>query len=178
MLRNGSPSYSPGRGSRTDFTKEKEHVPGPGTYRPDSPSKTIGTKIGLSERKVFSGQSDTPAPGTYEIPSKISESPTFTIGRKSPEKHENGIPGPGEYNAEVVRLRDKSPQFSISKAPRKDMTDTARVANPGPGAYEAKRPTSAGPQWKFGSESRSRYNESPSKSVYSQSRGDRSSNSQ
>lgn len=166
-LRNESPSYSPSRSQRTDFTKEKEHVPGPGSYYKVIREQLKGPKFSTASRKSLNPVNDTPAPGTYELPNKLSEGPSFSLYGKPRDVQNITSPGPGSYNPELKNA-DKSPSFSVSKSKR---IPDANQTIPGPGSYEVKRPSSAQPSYKFGSEAKSlsfraRNNQSPGPGTY------------
>ena len=52
----------------------------------------------IGERRAERAPEDAPAPGQYEIKSKIQEGPTYSIGEKRVTKIEQTV-GPGEYEA-------------------------------------------------------------------------------
>ncbi len=75
------------------WEKKIETTVGPGEYE-TSEDKSHGFTIGerLKERRP----EDLPAPGQYEIKSRIIEGPQYSVGEKWISKIEQ-TPGPGEY---------------------------------------------------------------------------------
>jgi len=93
-----------------------------------------------------------PAPGAYEIPAKIVESPGKSMGEKTVIKSLAGTlgPGPGGYNVD----QQKKANFSYSMGGKlEDLEFKKRNFAPGPGNYEIK-PRDSIPSMKFGSGSR------------------------
>jgi len=110
-------------------------MPGPGQYqaglshKQGSPSWKLGTSSRGGDRR-----SDTPGPGSYNSPGKIStEAPHYGFGHKSVTNFTSTTPGPGAYNSTGLRGFDqKSPSYSFRmKTPT--LSDNLRV--PGPGSY-------------------------------------------
>lgn len=152
-----SPSWSMGTQAKLKgLGVYKNEVPGPGAYtdnyvRPHSTAPIIGSaKKGM---KIETGQ--TPGPGAYEVIQKAVEGPKFSMKGRDLKEHDDGIPGPGYYDQDVnnVNAKDRAPAYKLGTAAR---IEEKKVAlNPGPGQYDT-RSKELGPQWGFGSESRSK----------------------
>ena len=79
-----------------------------------------------------------PAPGQYEVKSKILEGPTYTMGQKREEKILQSV-GPGEYETPVEKGKGVTiGQRMQSKAPEE---------LPAPGDYELKSTIKEGPEY-------------------------------
>lgn len=111
--------------------------------------------FGSSHRLPHSDDKNTPAPGSYEIPSKLKEGPQYSMhGRTQPARPFDS-PGPGQYNHDKSVVREKSPSYKIGSAKREESTERYYEI-PGPGTYQDTRPQSAGPKWAFGTDDRSK----------------------
>ncbi|ODM95133.1 Outer dense fiber protein 3 [Orchesella cincta] len=127
--------------------------PGPGTYNvmglsskgfTDS-GKASAPSASLHYRHAQPKAFVTPSPGAYnpETSEKIilDHSPKYSFGTKTEKKLKSNTPAPNAYNVPSVLgsnqegTMQKAPSYSISGR-GKDAIDP-RVANPGPGKYEA-----------------------------------------
>ncbi len=78
----------------------------PGSYNPiDDFTKTASQKWGFGTEKRLKAGKDTstlsPGAGTYTIPSKVSEGPSYGMGIKLKDRSASGLlknPGPGQYD--------------------------------------------------------------------------------
>ena len=110
-------------------------TPGPGKYEPVNLSKSFSLKFGTEPKRTLEVITET-ANAPLLSPMKImKKSPSYSIGKKLITKSDNGVPGPGSYNAEK---RVKSPSGKIGKSFRfiKTFTEKEILENPGPGTYE------------------------------------------
>jgi hypothetical protein len=86
----------------------------------------MGAKLGNDLGKSFG-----PAPGHYDIPSRMAESPGKTMGKKLDSSLVTGdinVPGPGQYNIE--KLKKENYQYTMGAR----VTDGKNNMNvPGPG---------------------------------------------
>ena len=106
--------------------KKIETTVGPGEYEiTDEKGKgfTIGEK--LKERRP----EDLPAPGQYEIKSRIIEGPQYSVGEKRYQKIEQ-TPGPGEYEL----IEEKGQGVTIGERYKERAPEDV----PAPGQYEIK----------------------------------------
>jgi hypothetical protein len=145
-----------GKSGRQDFTKKGKDVPGPGAYQPRLYTTQNAAVFGSGGRLPKSDDKQTPAPGSYEIPSMLHEGPQYSMkGRTQPAQRLDS-PGPGQYNYENTAIRDRSPTYKMGSSKRSDGFDKLKQDIPGPGSYQDMRPSSAGPKWGFGTEDKSR----------------------
>ena len=92
----------------------------------------------IGERLRERAPEEAPAPGQYEIKSRIIEGPTYSIGEKRIEKEEVTI-GPGEYEAPEEQKKG----VTIGVRPKEKEIEDA----PAPGTYETKSQLVEGPQY-------------------------------
>ena len=127
------------------FPKEKKglnlsfnDVPGPGAYTQQRKADASPQwKFGSQSKDTYR-PSEAPGPGAYEAKAPKSKGGAAIItSRHSVEKKE-AVPGPGTYEP---TLGKKAPQYSVGSGPRGDLSN--RAGEPGPGQYEADRPSSA-----------------------------------
>ena len=153
-----------------------KNIPGPGYYQKSdyslfgsqTPKYTI-SKAKLSSEIIipdFSKKSftivnkvpQTPAPGYYSINNeKIiklkNRPPSYKFSKNSREiDYNNKTPGPGFYQAKVIK--NKSPEWSISKTARSDVWSSQNIFStrsftPGPGEYKYKTLIGEGPKVNF-----------------------------
>ena len=108
--------------------------PGPGQYTPSikQTKGKINPSWSLSKEqrdKIFNNTG--PAPGQYQIASKIQEGPHYIMGLKpelNPFKNKKNEPGPGHYSPEKMA---KKLSYSISLRNNQELT-TDKIT-PGPG---------------------------------------------
>ena len=81
---------------------------------------------------------DVPAPGQYELKSKIIEGPHYSMGVKRDDDIEQ-TPGPGEYEAP----EEKKKGMTIGER----MVEREIEDAPAPGAYDLKSKMVEGPQY-------------------------------
>jgi len=131
-----SSHFSFGSSAREVLTKQK--IPGPGTYSPPSDFGKHGKGgFTMPERKMprATGNRDYPAPGKYEIQSRVGEGPKFSASSKQKEKTVLAQPGPGDYDdVKSEATGDRQPRCCFGTA---GSAATASVSNatPGPGTY-------------------------------------------
>jgi len=166
-LKTSPPAYR--IGSATRDSKDRSGTPGPGNYDPRLMSGNQNVKIGTSTRTGLYGNKTTPGPGTYNYGTKVGEGPKYVINPRRDDdangKNSKYIPGPGAYNPSVDAVKSKNSSIGIGTSSRYDLHPTK--ANPGPGQYDT-RGRLAGPQWGFGTQSRSqeRKSEAPGPGQY------------
>lgn len=133
-VRDRSPGAVMTKASRTPsrHSKSVSEIPGPGNYQPLRGSS--GPKWGFGQgARLKSAASDTPAPGSYNIPEQLGRGGFTMTGREERSITET-VPGPGAY---TPKMRDSSPTFKIGSSPRRDLVASSQV--PGPGAYTPTR---------------------------------------
>ena len=81
---------------------------------------------------------DAPAPGQYELKSKIIEGPHYSMGEKRDEAIES-TPGPGEYENKEERTKGVTNGERLQEKAPEDL--------PAPGQYELKSRVIEGPQY-------------------------------
>ncbi|OMJ68979.1 hypothetical protein SteCoe_33427 [Stentor coeruleus] len=152
-----SPSWSMGiQAKLKELEAYKNGVPGPGAYtesyvRPHSTAPIMGS----AKKGMKNETGETPGPGAYDVKPKAMEGPKFTMQGKNLKEHIDKIPGPGHYDQDInnVNAKDRSPAYKLGTAAR--IEEKKLLQNPGPGQYDT-RSKDLGPQWGFGSESRSK----------------------
>ena len=72
---------------------------GPGEYEVPEDK---GQGVTMGQRLKARDAEEVPAPGQYEVKSKILEGPTYTMGQKREEKILQSV-GPGEYETPVEK---------------------------------------------------------------------------
>ena len=89
-------------------------VPGPGNYESDislTKDRSVVHKFGtgMSRAEVVSREAmSSPGPGGYESPEHFGKNGLkYSMRGKSPDERDNGIPGPGNYNADHNATKDK-----------------------------------------------------------------------
>jgi Sperm-tail PG-rich repeat len=98
-----------------------------------------------NKRSNFFKIKDTPGPGTYQIPSLITDGPSFSISRKFESKSLKIFPGPGQYDP----IPYKIPTYIIGKSKREyNISDSIKSQLPGPGTYTIPHKY-LGTSWKF-----------------------------
>ena len=95
----GKRGFSLGRGGRSDFTKN-DGVPGPGNYAVKT-SKATSFSFGKSNRQPINRPSTGAPPGSYEIPDKGKEGPSYSLSKRTKEIDKRLSPGPGTYEPVV-----------------------------------------------------------------------------
>ena len=124
--------------------KEIEVTPGPSDFHSDLAPQ--GPRYSFTGRARSPKSSEnqalaSPGPGTYDLPSTISNISARLFGKPS-EPEPKQAPGPGAYIHRELDLPSNK-GFSLGKGSRHDPTSTHRNT-PGPGAYEAARAKSLG----------------------------------
>jgi hypothetical protein len=130
-------------------------TPGPGAYN-DEKSKILDNtphwKIGSSGRDdgnyLNKTQIQNPGPGTYNY-SPVKNS-GIKFGKDDRLKgYKSVTPGPGQYNADETKIRDKTPGWKLGSAERDDAFNLKHSQDiPGPGNYDINLKNNGG--WKFG----------------------------
>ncbi|KEP65062.1 UNVERIFIED_CONTAM: H-SHIPPO 1, putative [Hammondia hammondi] len=150
----GSPSYGLGTGQRKTFSAP--NTPGPGAYSPrflgdSSPQWGMGTQ---NRSRAGGGlKVDVPGPGTYTLPSRLQESPQYSMAGRGEQKRKDNSPGPGSYNPHYPERDAGKFSFGVKPAASRPGGST-----PGPGAYNMTGDIASpkSPQWSFGSQVRGR----------------------
>ena len=135
-----------GTGQRLDlaFQKKQRFQQDPGSYDPkDGFTKTASQRWGFgTEKRLRNGKlSQSPGAGTYSIPSKMVEGPSFPMGQKLREGGSSTalkLPGPGQYD---TQNRDNQtmkggPKYGLGTSQRPSMVARSIATVPAPGAYE------------------------------------------
>ena len=155
------------------YSVETDPIPGPGCYFLKD-SYAPGIKFSMNKRTSFYHLPESPAPGSYDIPS------TFNVKKRvplSPKFKKPEPPEPAEHAeppvAKSLSLSTKIPinlhesfEFTqtntrrtvFGREKRKDnFLNMEMVKNPGPGEYTQRSTLGAGPRWRFGSEPSRKY---------------------
>lgn len=129
------PAWSIGTSKRsTDWRGSGQ--PGPGQYNAGLSHKNAAPswRLGSASR---SGdlRTDTPGPGSYNSPGKIStKSPEYGFGQKTQSNINSFTPGPGAYDGNALRgYEQKSPSYSFRQ---KTGIAGDNMKVPGPGSYD------------------------------------------
>ena len=138
------------KAARTEEDKkklEKERDVGPQSYMPFDPSKerTDNIKkntIGNSLRTDMVQKIKVPGPGKYVINGdfeKGMEKPKFHMGIKTQSFMGKNLdmPGPGEYETDVIPIHHSNVAHFIGTSVRSDLGVGKAYMYPGPGEYEA-----------------------------------------
>lgn len=115
-----------------------EQTVGPGEYEAPQ-EQTRGVTIGEKHRERL--PEDVPAPGQYEISSKIQEGPQYSIYEKREHKIERTV-GPGEYEAP----QEQTKGVTIGEKHRERVPEDL----PAPGQYEISSKVIEGPTYSIG----------------------------
>lgn len=132
---------------RKDEDKNKKAV-GPETYFPVNPNHQHpkyydqSRSIGLSERIDLIQAVNMPGPGKYMIKGdfeKAQEKPKFHMGIKTQGfgGKNMDMPGPGEYETDVIPIHHSNIAHFIGTSVRSDLGVGKAYMFPGPGEYEA-----------------------------------------
>lgn len=139
-LRNDKAYSIPGRPKPDQITRWRSAIPGPGTYDltrtsqkprglvwPNPPSKEPSTDT-LDDLETM----ETPGPGHYNPKtSAFKKGGGVKLLWKLPEKSKGLLPGPGDYEAPLDKIKSKSPAFSMVDRRTRDEISL----NPSPDAY-------------------------------------------
>ena len=68
-----------GTASRNNISREEASKPGPGNYEVSPPKSGKSIRFGSSVRQPLNGNSTTPGPGSYQVPSRAIEGPKVKI---------------------------------------------------------------------------------------------------
>lgn len=155
---NSAPSFSVGKGKRPKIPGITKN-PGPGVYSPVNPNHTIHSKsIGASTRPPLSKTNGVPGPGAYDFKTFTEDGPKYTtVGRKPEIKGNTTVPGPGQYNPEIVACRPEGVHVVIGTGQRTNESRRGVRAPPGPGAYDP-FVSSDEPKWTFKKDPREKAN--------------------
>ena len=147
-VKSKAPGTVIGKGRRgPSHSRSLSDVPGPGNY--EVKPKSTGPQWGFGQgERLRTPTKDTPAPGTYDLPSSHSQQ-GFTMGARDVLQERNNTPGPGSYDSRPAG--SSSPSFSMSKGLR---TAAPQHQTPGPSAYQP-LVQSAAPTHSFGTARRS-----------------------
>ena len=125
-----------GRAGRDGIRKTNEGSPGPGAY--EQKTKVGGPKPVIAGRHVQNAVNFVPGPGQYNPDSRLRQaSTTFKYsmaGRPATATTSNAAPGPGAYDANLVREKGG---IHFGKDSRKGLSDSTSHFVPGPGAYDS-----------------------------------------
>lgn len=132
----------------------------PGSYDPrDGFTKAASQRWGFgTEKRLRAGaQSVAPGAGTYSIPSRVVEGPSFPIGMKLNDRSASSLlnsPGPGQYDLQNKdNINMKLPlKFGMGTSKRPAVVARSIATVPAPGAYESSMADkSRNPAFGFGS---------------------------
>ena len=132
--------------SYKEVDKSKEPV-GPQKYNPYNPNHLRSdhlkkTSIGRAERDDLVQTMNTPGPGNYVITGdfeKAREKPQFHMGIKTQgfTGKNMDMPGPGEYETDVIPIHHSNIAHFIGTSVRSDLGVGKAYKYPGPADYEA-----------------------------------------
>ena len=135
------PTYKIGSAKRRQLYESDPNFPSPTTYnpnpmanstRPGSPSWRIGT----GKRPKLYNTSIAPGPGMYNMSSRSTQGPRYTLRGKYKLKTDNCSPGPGMYNNDTQKHLFRNPAWKIGTSQRNDdLKRVVRDGYPGPGNY-------------------------------------------
>mmetsp|Transcript_34483 Transcript_34483/g.60570 ORF Transcript_34483/g.60570 Transcript_34483/m.60570 type:complete len:212 (-) Transcript_34483:1316-1951(-) len=113
-------------------SKDREYVPGPGTYDPRVTDGSPRYRVGTSKRSGLVTTVTTPGPGTYTTEKGwITTSPVrFGTDKRRPLSPLSTVPGPGTYTTFGKSL--EGPAFTM----RSRTAKIRRAEVPGPGTYQ------------------------------------------
>lgn len=125
------------------FSKEgRDHndnrkVPGPGSYDYENAVFKYGSRqdpsYGFGSRVKNPSGLDVPGPGSYENKSMVYSKIGGIMSREMRNSYaDNKTPGPGNYEVDPNKIKEKDPSWSLPKSPRDQMSKSTL----GPGAYE------------------------------------------
>lgn len=127
-----------------DKKDEEAPPPGPQSYQPDNPCFTAAAfKFPTGERLDLSAKMVTPGAPAYVITSefdKIKEKPKFNMGIRTNQKgvRTQDLPGPGEYETDIVPTNQAIPAHVIGTSQRSDLGVGKAYLMPGPGQYNVR----------------------------------------
>ncbi|OHS93433.1 hypothetical protein TRFO_11869 [Tritrichomonas foetus] len=108
-------------------------VPPPTAYNVPRSFDTRPIKILNGPRTDLIDHRPRPKPGTYFLPSDFDSHKQLTIGPVLPPPElDNGVPGPGQYNA-YKNLGSEAPKYSFPKDTQRDRKNSL----PGPAEYNS-----------------------------------------
>ncbi len=116
--------------------------------------KPKGTSIGRSERLDLIRAVNMPGPGKYSIQGdfdKGKEKPKFHMGIKTQgfSGKNMDMPGPGEYETDVIPIHHSNVAHFIGTSVRSDLGVGKAYMYPGPGEYEAQPDMQMDPRMKI-----------------------------
>jgi hypothetical protein len=115
---------------------------GPQRYNPVNPTHTSnGVVIGSGTRDGLKQKFFTPAPNAYSLKTdfeKATDKPKFHMGIKGGARSNKNLdmPGPGEYETDVIPQHHSNPAHVIGTSIRSDLGVGKAHLAPGPGEYE------------------------------------------
>ena len=146
--------------SPNDGDKGENSPVGPQKYNPNHPAHTtIGAKFGTSTRDDLKQKFFTPGPNLYTLKNDFEqalEKPKFHMGIKAGARTNKNLdmPGPGEYETDVIPLHHQNVAHVIGTSVRSDLGVGKAHLFPGPGEYET-RAKLDGPKVGFGTQMKS-----------------------
>lgn len=135
------PTYKIGSAKRRQLYESDPNFPSPTTYHPNplansTRPKTPSWRIGTGQRPKLYNTSIAPGPGMYNLSSRSTNGPKYTLRGKYKLKSESCSPGPGMYNSDNQSNLFRSPAWKIGTSQRgDDLQRTIRDSFPGPGKY-------------------------------------------
>ena len=122
--------------------KNKTQSVGPQTYEPvirDHVSHNVIQTIGKAERGEMIKAVNVPGPGNYPIKSDFDKNAKFHMGIKTNglQSKNMDLPGPGEYETDVIPIHHSNIAHFIGTSVRSDLGVGKAYMYPGPGDYEA-----------------------------------------
>ena len=139
MLFDSVPAHSFPHSKKGEIdNNDKLLVPGPNKYNPKDYRYTRlpKWKIGTTKRKVFPIRDHYPGPGTYSVPTDITNGPKYTMSTKAgfkESKEQLFNPGPGYYNSSERINKTYCYTFGLKPKLRE------RDPTPGPGNYSLRK---------------------------------------
>lgn len=149
------PTYRIGTAKRRALYESTAELPAPNAYNPNdrynsSSRQNPSWKMGTSKRG-YTMTDHNPGVGLYNVASKGTSGPRYTLRSRHKILEGDKFPGPGQYNEIKVHYY-KEPAWKMGTSKR----DGGKIENfPGPGNYNAKvRRRNSGGNFKFGTEKR------------------------
>ena len=154
------PTYRIGTAKRMQLYNSSANSPSPNNYYPkhtfgSTKPKSPAWKMGTSSRPALYVKTCTPGPGGYNIMSKTTSGPKFSLRGKYKLKLKTDSPGPANYNQDTKFITSKEPAWTIGMSLRDDELKRVKRDNfPGPGNYTVKVRKKHSGNIKFGKEVR------------------------
>ena len=130
--------------NRTEEAGDQKTGVGPGTYTPFNPSLQQSNhlkahfSIGHSKRQDLVRKGKSVGPGAYEYDDGFKKQPKFHLGQKTTSFMGKNLdmPGPGEYETDVIPVHHSNVAHFIGTSVRSDLGVGKAYMYPGPQEYE------------------------------------------